>query len=159
MSPLCHFTSLLPTRCHLLCLAGSDCKPCLREFADHSNPALEYPSPKTFLPSLIAEDDAFCSGMAEEKASVPFPSAATARGRSQGQRVQRGCSGIRTGRRAADPDYQGIRGYIASAAGKNHTDVILVLELGGIRYREMRGLEGAELVGLGQVWRGTAGHY
>ncbi|XP_005505537.2 rho guanine nucleotide exchange factor 18 isoform X1 [Columba livia] len=46
---------------------GSDCKPCLREFADHSNPALEYPSPKTFLPSLIAEDDAFCSGMAEEK--------------------------------------------------------------------------------------------
>ncbi|XP_026720889.1 insulin receptor isoform X1 [Athene cunicularia] len=46
---------------------GSDCKPCLREFPDHSTPALEYPDPKTFLPSLIAEDDTFCTSMAEEK--------------------------------------------------------------------------------------------
>ncbi|PKU36036.1 rho guanine nucleotide exchange factor 18 [Limosa lapponica baueri] len=47
----------------------SDCKPCLREFTDHSTPALEYPNPKSFLPSLIAEDDTFCTSMAEEKAS------------------------------------------------------------------------------------------
>ncbi|XP_068277057.1 rho guanine nucleotide exchange factor 18 isoform X1 [Nyctibius grandis] len=46
---------------------GSDCKPCLREFADHSTPALEYPNPKSFLPSLIAEDDTFCTSTAEEK--------------------------------------------------------------------------------------------
>ncbi|XP_014808344.1 PREDICTED: rho guanine nucleotide exchange factor 18 [Calidris pugnax] len=46
---------------------GSDCKPRLREFTDHSNPALEYPNPKSFLPSLIAEDDTFCTSMAEEK--------------------------------------------------------------------------------------------
>ncbi|XP_074707387.1 rho guanine nucleotide exchange factor 18 isoform X2 [Strix uralensis] len=46
---------------------GSDCKPCLREFTDHSTPALEYPDPKSFLPSLIAEDDTFCTSMAEEK--------------------------------------------------------------------------------------------
>ncbi|XP_051495343.1 rho guanine nucleotide exchange factor 18 isoform X3 [Apus apus] len=46
---------------------GSDCKPCLREFSDHSSPALECPSPKRFLPSLIAEDDTFCTSMAEEK--------------------------------------------------------------------------------------------
>ncbi|KAM6369111.1 rho guanine nucleotide exchange factor 18 [Pluvialis apricaria] len=46
---------------------GSDCKPCLREFTDHSTPALEYPNPKSFLPSLIAEDETFCTSMAEEK--------------------------------------------------------------------------------------------
>ncbi|XP_029888758.1 rho guanine nucleotide exchange factor 18 isoform X1 [Aquila chrysaetos chrysaetos] len=46
---------------------GSDCKPCLREFTDHSTPALEYPNPKSFLPSLIAEDDTFCTSMAEQK--------------------------------------------------------------------------------------------
>ncbi|XP_014738473.1 PREDICTED: rho guanine nucleotide exchange factor 18 isoform X3 [Sturnus vulgaris] len=46
---------------------GSDCKPCLREFTDHHSPALEYPTPKSFLPSLIAEDDSFCTSMAEEK--------------------------------------------------------------------------------------------
>ncbi|KAM9265295.1 rho guanine nucleotide exchange factor 18 [Morus bassanus] len=46
---------------------GSDCKPCLQEFTDHSTPALEYHNPKSFLPSLIAEDDTFCSSMAEEK--------------------------------------------------------------------------------------------
>ncbi|XP_042650189.1 uncharacterized protein LOC122153631 [Tyto alba] len=46
---------------------GSDCKPCLQEFTDHSTPALEYPDPKSFLPSLIAEDDTFCTRMAEEK--------------------------------------------------------------------------------------------
>ncbi|GAB0200629.1 rho guanine nucleotide exchange factor 18 [Grus japonensis] len=56
---------------------GSDCKPCLREFTDRSTPTLEYHNPKSFLPSLIAEDDTFCSSMAEEKASVPFPSATT----------------------------------------------------------------------------------
>lgn len=94
MSPLRRFTSLLATRCDLLCLAGSDCKPCLREFTDHSSPALEYPSPKTFLPSLIAEDDAFCTGMAEEKASVSLSSAATARGWSRSQ--QTGCSAARS---------------------------------------------------------------
>ncbi|KAM6189396.1 rho guanine nucleotide exchange factor 18 [Sarcoramphus papa] len=46
---------------------GSDCKPCLQEFTDHSTPALEYPNSKGFLPSLIAEDDTFCTSMAEEK--------------------------------------------------------------------------------------------
>ncbi|XP_050177337.1 rho guanine nucleotide exchange factor 18 isoform X2 [Myiozetetes cayanensis] len=46
---------------------GSDCKPCLREFTDHRAPALEYPTPKSFLPSLIAEDDSSCTSMAEEK--------------------------------------------------------------------------------------------
>ncbi|XP_055563816.1 rho guanine nucleotide exchange factor 18 isoform X2 [Falco cherrug] len=47
---------------------GSDCKPCLREFTDHSTPALEYRNPKSFLPSLIAEDDSsLCTSMAEEK--------------------------------------------------------------------------------------------
>ncbi|XP_009932468.2 rho guanine nucleotide exchange factor 18 isoform X2 [Opisthocomus hoazin] len=46
---------------------GSDCKPCLQEFTDHSTPALEYPNPKSFLPSLIAEDDTFSTSMAEEK--------------------------------------------------------------------------------------------
>ncbi|KAM7081591.1 rho guanine nucleotide exchange factor 18-like [Ciconia maguari] len=46
---------------------GSDCKPCLREFTDHSTPALQYHNPKSFLPSLIAEDDTFCTSMAEEK--------------------------------------------------------------------------------------------
>ncbi|XP_009893462.1 PREDICTED: rho guanine nucleotide exchange factor 18 [Charadrius vociferus] len=46
---------------------GSDCKPCLREFTDHSTPALEYPNAKSFLPSLIAEDETFCTSMAEEK--------------------------------------------------------------------------------------------
>ncbi|XP_066422718.1 rho guanine nucleotide exchange factor 18-like [Molothrus aeneus] len=56
---------------------GSDCKPCLREFTDHHSPALEYPTPKSFLPSLIAEDDSFCTSMAEEKASVLFPAATT----------------------------------------------------------------------------------
>lgn len=68
----------------LLYLAGSDCKPCLQEFPDHSAPALEYPNPKSFLPSLIAEDDSFCTSMAEEKASVLLPSAATAPGRKVG---------------------------------------------------------------------------
>ncbi|KAJ7412311.1 Rho guanine nucleotide exchange factor 18 [Willisornis vidua] len=53
---------------------GSDCKPCLREFPGHHSPALEYPTPKSFLPSLIAEDDSFCTSMAEEKASVLSPS-------------------------------------------------------------------------------------
>ncbi|XP_066192389.1 rho guanine nucleotide exchange factor 18 [Sylvia atricapilla] len=46
---------------------GSDCKPCLQEFTDHHSPALEYPTPKSFLPSLIAEDDSFCTSMAEDK--------------------------------------------------------------------------------------------
>ncbi|XP_074934203.1 rho guanine nucleotide exchange factor 18 isoform X3 [Phalacrocorax aristotelis] len=46
---------------------GSDCKPCLQEFTDRSTPALEYHNPKSFLPSLIAEDDTFCSSMAEDK--------------------------------------------------------------------------------------------
>ncbi|XP_048143743.1 rho guanine nucleotide exchange factor 18 isoform X1 [Corvus hawaiiensis] len=46
---------------------GSDCKPCLQEFTDHHSPALEYPTPKSFLPSLITEDDSFCTSMAEEK--------------------------------------------------------------------------------------------
>ncbi|XP_039942480.1 rho guanine nucleotide exchange factor 18 isoform X2 [Hirundo rustica] len=46
---------------------GSDCKPCLREFTNHHSPALEYPTPKRFLPSLIAEDDSFCTSMAEDK--------------------------------------------------------------------------------------------
>ncbi|XP_054252319.1 rho guanine nucleotide exchange factor 18 isoform X1 [Indicator indicator] len=44
---------------------GSDCKPCLQEFPEHSTPALEYPNPKSFFPSFIAEDDSFC--MAQEK--------------------------------------------------------------------------------------------
>lgn len=80
------FTSLPLLTCRdLLCLAGSDCKPCLREFTEHSTPALEYPHPKSFLPSLVAEDDTFCTSMAEEKASVLFPSATTTQGRSQGQ--------------------------------------------------------------------------
>lgn len=57
-------------RCDPLCLAGSDCKPCLRELADRSASALEYHSPKRFLPSLIAEDDTLFTSMAEEKASV-----------------------------------------------------------------------------------------
>ncbi|KAJ7398118.1 Rho guanine nucleotide exchange factor 18 [Pitangus sulphuratus] len=65
---------------------GSDCKPCLREFTDHRAPALEYPTPKSFLPSLIAEDDSSCTSMAEEKASVLFPSAVP-RGRSQAQQA------------------------------------------------------------------------
>ncbi|XP_010723363.1 rho guanine nucleotide exchange factor 18 isoform X1 [Meleagris gallopavo] len=46
---------------------GSDCKPCLRELADRSPSALEYHSPKRFLPSLIAEDDTLFTTMAEEK--------------------------------------------------------------------------------------------
>ncbi|XP_021234032.1 rho guanine nucleotide exchange factor 18 isoform X2 [Numida meleagris] len=46
---------------------GSDCKPCLRELADRSPSALEYHSPKRFLPSLIAEDDTLFTSMAEEK--------------------------------------------------------------------------------------------
>ncbi|XP_057256292.1 rho guanine nucleotide exchange factor 18 isoform X4 [Pezoporus wallicus] len=46
---------------------GSDCKPCLREFTDRSTPPLESHSPKSFLPSLTAEDDTFCTSMAEEK--------------------------------------------------------------------------------------------
>ncbi|KAF4789947.1 Rho guanine nucleotide exchange factor 18 [Turdus rufiventris] len=66
---------------------GSDCKPCLREFTDHHSPALEYPTPKSFLPSLIAEDDSFCTSMAEEKASVLFPAATTVQGRSRGSKL------------------------------------------------------------------------
>ncbi|XP_032059541.1 rho guanine nucleotide exchange factor 18 [Aythya fuligula] len=46
---------------------GSDCKPCLRELAERSPSALEYRGPKSFLPSLIAEDDTFFTSMAEEK--------------------------------------------------------------------------------------------
>ncbi|XP_071584174.1 rho guanine nucleotide exchange factor 18 isoform X2 [Heliangelus exortis] len=46
---------------------GSDCKPCLQEFTDPSPPSLECPNPRSFLPSLIAEDDTFCTSMAEEK--------------------------------------------------------------------------------------------
>lgn len=82
------FMSLLAACSHAVtffCLTGSDCKPCLQEFTDHSTPALEYHNPKSFLPSLTAEDDTFCTSMAEEKASVLFPSAATMPGRSQGQ--------------------------------------------------------------------------
>ncbi|XP_064031077.1 rho guanine nucleotide exchange factor 18 isoform X3 [Pogoniulus pusillus] len=52
---------------------GSDCKPCLQEFPDHSAPALEYSNPKSFLPSLIAEDDSFCTSMAEEKEGSSSP--------------------------------------------------------------------------------------
>lgn len=74
------FTSLLVPCWDLLCLAGSDCKPCLREFPDRSTLPLESHNPKSFLPSLTAEDDAFCTSMAEEKASVPFPSATTVQG-------------------------------------------------------------------------------
>uniref|UniRef100_A0A8C9FBP0 Rho guanine nucleotide exchange factor 18 n=1 Tax=Pavo cristatus TaxID=9049 RepID=A0A8C9FBP0_PAVCR len=54
-------------RCDPLCLAGSDCKPCLRELADRSPSALEYHSPRRFLPSLIAEDDTLFTSTAEEK--------------------------------------------------------------------------------------------
>ncbi|KAM6236051.1 uncharacterized protein LJ264_013687 [Porphyrio hochstetteri] len=46
---------------------GSDCKPCLQDFTDHSTSTLEYHSPSSILPSLIAEDDTFCASMAEEK--------------------------------------------------------------------------------------------
>ncbi|RMC00895.1 hypothetical protein DUI87_22581 [Hirundo rustica rustica] len=74
---------------------GSDCKPCLREFTNHHSPALEYPTPKRFLPSLIAEDDSFCTSMAEDKASVLFPAATTVQGRGQGQ--QRLVWGSQTG--------------------------------------------------------------
>ncbi|XP_030365559.1 rho guanine nucleotide exchange factor 18 [Strigops habroptila] len=70
MSPACAWLILHPSWLPagtFSVFAGSDCKPCLQEFTDRGTPALEYHNPKSFLPSLIAEDDTFCTSMAEEK--------------------------------------------------------------------------------------------
>lgn len=70
--------------------------------------------------------------MAEEKVSVLFPSTTTTQGRSQGQQTgwsaaySEGLWWNKDGEKSTDPDSQGIQGYIASAAGKNHTSVLCI---------------------------------
>ena len=42
------------------------------------------------------------------------------------------------GERGTDPDYQGIQGYIASAAGKSHTYVLCIGVRGNKAQRDLR---------------------
>lgn len=65
------------------------------------------------------------------------------------QHTQRDCGGIRTGERGTDPDSQGIQGYIASAAGKNHTSVLCIDVRGNKAQRDLRRTGGSQAGGAG----------